>query len=176
MKAESEAVRMFSLDRCHAVRQVSVYCGYSQNTILSLERYGSTGPTFQLRLIRIMVQLFGGNLEQEKRKRCSGNLNLSCPNFPFVCVSKWGSVPKLPTTNSTQMDRTVLLSALLQFHQTRYLTNLNRGQHVSAWVAIPRPCVAHNFSNRSTLISKLVNQKAHWRIEGERWSKRCNYA
>ena len=68
MKAESEAVRMFSLDRCHAVRQVSVYCGYSQNTILSLERDGSTGPTFQLRLIRIMVQLFVGNLEQETGK------------------------------------------------------------------------------------------------------------
>ena len=105
--------------------------------ILSLKRYGSTGPTFQLRLIRIMVQLFGGNLEQEKRKRSGGSLNLSCPNFPFVCVSKWGSVPKLPTTNSTQMDRTFLLirylqSALLQFHQTRYLTYLNRGQHVFA--------------------------------------------
>ena len=118
MKAESEAVRMFSLDRCHAVRQVSVYCGYSQNTILSLERDGSTGPTFQLRLFRIMVQLFGGNLEQEKRKRSGGSLNLSCPNFPFVCVSKWGSVPKLPTTNSTQMDRTVLLIRYSQFYNS----------------------------------------------------------
>ena len=36
--------------------------------ILSLERDGSTGPTFQLRLIRIMGQLFGGNLNKKKER------------------------------------------------------------------------------------------------------------
>ena len=37
--------------------------------ILSLERDGSTGPAQHLlRLIRIKVQLFGGNLEKEKNR------------------------------------------------------------------------------------------------------------
>ena len=142
MKAESEAVRMFSQDRCHTVRKVWVLCGYSVPGKGWKHRPYPTSIAFNSDQGSTFRGKSGKRKKQGERKRSGGSLNLSCPNFPFVCVSKCGSVPKLPTTNSTQMDRTVLLIrylqfTLLQFHQTRCLTNLNRGQHVFAWVAIP---------------------------------------